>query len=248
MRHLILALLSPLFLATSGNAQKLKDENFYVFDANWKGAEIEQAVYMLRTYKVNDTCYQWEFYNFKGPILRSEQSRDKDGDIMHGVCYHYDGNGILDSISRFYQGKKHGESARLKTDSFRYDIVYTYENDQLVKTEKAGEHQKREDLQFDLGIESEYPGGVGAWSNYLTKTLVYPQRAVQLEKQGTVRVAFIVDKEGNVTEPFIWKSVEYTIDAESVRIIRKSGKWKPAIQNGRTVKSYKVQPITFRLQ
>jgi len=36
--------------------------------------------------------------------------------------------------------------------------------------------------------------------------------------------------------------------AEAVRVIKKSGKWTAAVQNGRQVKSYKKQPITFRLE
>jgi protein TonB len=34
---------------------------------------------------------------------------------------------------------------------------------------------------------------------------------------------------------------------EAVRVIKKSGKWTAAIQNGRQVKSYKKQPIVFKL-
>jgi protein TonB len=33
-----------------------------------------------------------------------------------------------------------------------------------------------------------------------------------------------------------------------MRVIKKSGNWKPAIQNGRQVKSYKKQPIVFKLE
>jgi periplasmic protein TonB len=32
-----------------------------------------------------------------------------------------------------------------------------------------------------------------------------------------------------------------------VRVIKKSGKWTPAIQNGNPVRSYKKQPIIFRI-
>jgi protein TonB len=57
-------------------------------------------------------------------------------------------------------------------------------------------------------------------------------------------VQFIVDKEGNVSEVHgISGPNELRAIAETV--IMKSGKWKPAIQNGRQVKSYKAQPITF---
>jgi protein TonB len=35
---------------------------------------------------------------------------------------------------------------------------------------------------------------------------------------------------------------------EAMRVIRQSGKWTPAIQNGRQVKSYKKQPVVFKLE
>ena len=76
----------------------------------------------------------------------------------------------------------------------------------------------------------------------------YPDRALNANVEGVVRVGFIVDKEGNVTEPFIAKSVEWSLDDEAVTIIEESGKWSPAFQNGRIVKSYKIQPIVYKLK
>lgn len=100
-----------------------------------------------------------------------------------------------------------------------------------------------------MEIESSYPGGASAWSRYLNKTLKYPQEAQDNEIQGTIIVQFIVDKEGNVSdvEAVSGPSTGGLRD-EAVRVIKKSGKWEPAIQNGRKVKSYKKQPITFRLE
>jgi protein TonB len=96
-------------------------------------------------------------------------------------------------------------------------------------------------------IESEYPGGQSAWIRYLTKTLVYPQEAQDNEIQGSVVVQFIVDKEGNVSDVEAISGPN-ELRGEAVRVIKKSGKWTPAVQNGRQVKSYKKQPITFRLE
>jgi protein TonB len=96
-------------------------------------------------------------------------------------------------------------------------------------------------------IESDYPGGQAAWQRYLLKTLRYPQEAQDNEIQGTVVVQFIVDKAGAVS------NVEAIagppeLREEAVRVIKKSGSWTPAVQNGRQVKSYKKQPIVFRLE
>ncbi|MBO9565502.1 MAG: energy transducer TonB [Niastella sp.] len=96
-------------------------------------------------------------------------------------------------------------------------------------------------------IESEYPGGSAAWQRYLNKTLRYPQDAIDNEVQGTVVIQFIVDKEGNVSDVEAISGPE-ELRSEAVRVIKKSGKWTPAVQNGRQVKSYKKQPIVFRLE
>lgn len=96
-------------------------------------------------------------------------------------------------------------------------------------------------------IESEYPGGMAAWMRYLNKTLRYPDEAVNNEIQGDVIVQFIVDKEGNVSDVEAIAGPQELKD-EAVRVIKKSGKWTPAVQNGRQVKSYKKQPIKFRLE
>ena len=96
-------------------------------------------------------------------------------------------------------------------------------------------------------IESEYPGGAAAWQRYLIKTLRYPQEAQDNEIQGTVVVQFIVDKAGVVSEVQAISGPKELQD-EAVRVIKKSGQWTPAVQNGRQVKSYKKQPIQFRLE
>jgi len=97
-------------------------------------------------------------------------------------------------------------------------------------------------------IESEYPGGTAAWFRYLNKNFRYPEDAVNNEIQGTVIVQFIVDKEGNVSDVQAVSGPEVGgLREEAVRVIKQSGKWIPAIQNGRNVKSYKKQPVQFKL-
>ena len=96
-------------------------------------------------------------------------------------------------------------------------------------------------------IESEYPGGIAAWYRYLQKNLVYPDEAVSAEIQGQVIVRFIVDKEGVVSDVEAVSGPPELRDA-AVRVIKKSGNWNPAVQNGRKVKSYKSQPVNFKLE
>jgi protein TonB len=95
-------------------------------------------------------------------------------------------------------------------------------------------------------IESQYPGGLPAWSAFLNRNLIYPQDAADNNIQGTVYIQFIVDIEGNVSNVTAISGPE-ELRAAAVVVIKKSGKWTAAIQNGMKVKSYKKQPVTFKL-
>ena len=92
-------------------------------------------------------------------------------------------------------------------------------------------------------IEAEYPGGAAAWQRFLNKNLRYPQEAIDNDEiYGSVVVQFIVDKEGNLSNVEAVSGHEL-LGAEMVRVIKKSGKWTPAVQGGRQVRSLKKQPI-----
>ncbi|MEO5685565.1 MAG: TonB family protein [Chitinophagaceae bacterium] len=95
-------------------------------------------------------------------------------------------------------------------------------------------------------IESQYPGGLSAWGTFLNRHLVYPQEAADIAVQGTVLVQFVVDEEGNISN-INALSGPGELRAAAIAVIQKSGKWIPALQNGRHVKSHKKQPITFKI-
>ncbi len=96
-------------------------------------------------------------------------------------------------------------------------------------------------------IEAEYPGGQGAWGNYLRKNLNANVASDGGAAPGsyTVIVRFIVAKDGTISEVTPETSIGYGMEQEAVRAIKKGPKWTPAQQNGNVVKAYRRQPITF---
>lgn len=79
------------------------------------------------------------------------------------------------------------------------------------------------------------------------RNLNYPDNARDKEVQGTVEVQFIVDTLGRVSGVVAISGPD-ELRAEAVRVISKSGKWTPALHNGKRVKSYKRQSIVFRIE
>ncbi len=108
------------------------------------------------------------------------------------------------------------------------------------------QRNNEDSIHIHVEIESSYPGGPKAWSRFLNKNFIYPQNAADNRIEGLVLVKFVVDASGNVSQVEA-VSGPPELRNEAVRVIIKSGKWNPAIQNGRHVKSFKKQPIVFKI-
>lgn len=78
--------------------------------------------------------------------------------------------------------------------------------------------------------------------------LKYPEAALRNGVQGRVTVEFIVDKDGKVTDVKVVKGVSDELDAEAVKVVSASPKWKPGRVNGNKVRTMVSIPVEFRLE
>jgi protein TonB len=76
----------------------------------------------------------------------------------------------------------------------------------------------------------------------------YPKSAVNAGIQGRVIVEFIVEKNGEVSSVEVTKSVDDVLDAEAVKVVKASPKWKPGIKGGEPVRVKLAVPIEFKLK
>jgi GldM C-terminal domain/Gram-negative bacterial TonB protein C-terminal len=95
--------------------------------------------------------------------------------------------------------------------------------------------------------EAEFPGGLEGWKKFLIKNLNAEVPGENGAPAGmyTIIARFIVKKDGILDNIELENSQGYGMDKEVIRVITKSGKWVPAVQNGRNVNAYRRQPITF---
>lgn len=95
--------------------------------------------------------------------------------------------------------------------------------------------------------EASFPGGDKAWMQFLTKNL---NGATPLEHgapngKWTIWIQFIVDEDGNLSEFKPLTHWGYGMEEEGLRILKKSPKWVPAQKDGKNVRTFRKQPITF---
>jgi periplasmic protein TonB len=253
MKHTILFLILLIHSVLSF-AQKGLKEQFYLFDSKMKGVtKADSAGFLMRVSKLSDSLWQFDTYKTLGPLTSSEQYRDENATLAEGLFTFYHATGYVDSTGRVINGRLNGDW-NFCNDTGKVIKQKTYAMGKLLKTRDLLEEEKETKDKTDKAdtstvkrdeSESEYVGGLPGWARYLNKNLRYPDRAMNYNMAGMVVVQFVVTTEGKTTDVAIFKSVEYSLDTEAMRMIIASPKWKPASQDGKLVKSYKRQPIIF---
>ena len=83
-------------------------------------------------------------------------------------------------------------------------------------------------------------------ASYILNNLEYPQAAKAAEVSGTVRLDFVVETDGSVSNITIKNSVGGGCDNEAIRLLQGTN-WIPAVKNGKYVRSHNTQDITFNI-
>jgi TonB family protein len=93
-------------------------------------------------------------------------------------------------------------------------------------------------------------GGMDGWNKYLASELRYPQVARNLRAEGTIIVAFNLDKEGNPSGFSVLNQGQFhnSLEKEALRVIEKYPHgWTPSTVDGLPVESPVRFPIRFKL-
>lgn len=93
--------------------------------------------------------------------------------------------------------------------------------------------------------EPTFPGGIHAFSQYIADNLKYPEVARIVGITGKVKVTFVVDSNGTVTNVNPINCMGAGCESEATRVISMSPKWSPGIQNGKRTRVQFVIPVSF---
>ena len=118
------------------------------------------------------------------------------------------------------------------------------------EAEVEEEEVEEEAIPFQL-VEQKpsFNGGdANEFSKWVNSRLVYPEIAKENGVQGRVTLAFTVEADGRVTNVKVLRGVDPALDAEAVRVVKSSPKWKPGRQRDRAVKVTYTFPVIFQLR
>ncbi len=126
------------------------------------------------------------------------------------------------------------------------DIINAQEHKDVVVVEEKTEPD--EDYVFDaVEQNAKFPGGDGALIKWLGEHTEYPQVALENGVQGTVRVRFVVKKDGTIGDVKVLKPVDPNLDKEAIRVIKSLPKFIPGKMNGHAVNCYFTAPVRFKI-
>ncbi|MGM0479571.1 MAG: energy transducer TonB [Bacteroidota bacterium] len=128
-------------------------------------------------------------------------------------------------------------------------IIYLYSLIVLLAACSLGKNFSDSDAVYEFPDEhSQFPGGPDKLNRYISSHVNYPEDAQQKGVQGKVYVAFIVEKNGSISNVEIVRGVSASINEEAMRVIRSMPDWKPALKDGLIVRSRARVPINFVLE
>ena len=251
--------LLPVLLCFLSLFAHSQDDNNQLIYLNASGAPVKakHARWLKQINHLNDSLYEINMYKMDGPRVSSVQSNTSDGAVRDGYWISYNSDGYADTVGHFDHGERDGYW------TIRHDGHYLakqyYEHNKLIwQKDSARLHQEWLDDSAkavasgkpNVFEKAGYPGGDAGWLRYMIKHLRYPDDAIDRRIMGEVRVAFSIDDNGELlTDPLlVVKSVAYSLDRESMAIISQSGAWEPEVRFGEKVKTWRIQPVVYRLE
>jgi antitoxin component YwqK of YwqJK toxin-antitoxin module len=193
-------------------------------------------------------------------LYNKSRSWNRNGDLVSIYDLDENGNGSSklywgqDSLfgeGNYASGKKTGLwSYYTKEGKKKWEMKY---QDGKRVSEKCLDESNTANESCIFEKEAEFKGGDNKWSAYLSEAISeenYPSKKLSRSKRtdlfGKVMAQFVVDKDGNVIDVRIIQSLNEVADAIVIRVLQNSPKWIPAVQYGRRVKAYRLQPVTFK--
>lgn len=125
-------------------------------------------------------------------------------------------------------------------------------NAEIVIDQPTGEGEKAAEIVDDnkvyvaVEVQAGPTGGMQGFYKKFASSFNAPE-VDEGVSQIRVMLSFVVEKDGSFTDVKVLRDPGYGAGKEAIRVLKNMPNWKPAIQNGRAVRSQFTLPITIQV-
>lgn len=234
-------------LFTISFTAKSQEADSIWYDRKWKETTLPEEHHYLRTIKpaleANNGFEVTDHYP-DGKVQMQGYFLSINPEIRHGVFKYYSETGVLNLKNIWVNN--------VVAETIHYDSTGK-QTQHVIKREYLATLSAEEKFEkygiTDIDKHPEFPGGQEAFSSFLSRSLVYPPKAVQEKVQGVVIVAATINESGKLKKVRILQSAHPLLDEEALRVAKMlpKKKWTPAHDKGKEISADFTFPVRFKL-
>lgn len=115
--------------------------------------------------------------------------------------------------------------------------------------QKFASNDSKKHLEAKSEIKQpEYPGGIEEFYKLVGMNFKTPPEADKNKIEGMLKITFMVEKNGSLSEFKIEKDLGYGMGDEAIRVVKLSPKWIPGSENGKPVRVMYSMPIKIQAE
>lgn len=116
----------------------------------------------------------------------------------------------------------------------------------FVSVNAYSQSKEQDDAVYSMVSEQpSFPGGMQEMMKFISDNRKYPAEAKAKDIHGKVIVAFVVERDGSLSDVKIRRGIGYGCDEEAIRLIKSMPKWTPGKKNGKAVRVSMMLPVSF---
>ena len=237
------------------------------YDYMWNKGTFENADYYRVIHKEGEK-YKIDNYFLNNKLLMTGYFTDLKKETKTGFFVYYYKHGHKKEQGFYEHDMKTGkwEGFYDTTGNIWYTENYIKDkrDGELVSYYRSGKIKRREKHNYDNSIVTgkcfdeegkeipftpfeTLPKPLFDYNEFLTLNFHYPELARSKGIEGRVKVKFLVNEDGSVSDISLLSHVGGGCDQEAYRVVSSMPKWTPGTEDDKIVKVYFNLPIVFRL-
>lgn len=201
----------------------------------WKRSEI----FMDMDFKDNGPVGKWTLYKSGKPAF--ELTIEKDS-VVHARDLDHPENNYGTAKYKARQKREEEERRSVEQEINAMGLSNTGMSGPPPTDKVSNEDDKI------FKIVQQQPTAGYDWVNYLKTNIKYPDAARKASVEGRVIVAFVVERDGSVTNVKVvrGRDLGHGLPEEALRVVKAAPKWRPAKHDGKTVRCAMTVPVDIK--